>query len=75
MLQRSKGENSLGAQTLKRFKMGLTFCCNMGNSGMTDSTAKEQGCTINKIILQNKILLIENRRLRLENDELNIDEM
>ncbi|MBA0696592.1 hypothetical protein Golax_021904 [Gossypium laxum] len=26
-------------------------------------------------MLQNKILLTENRRLRLENDELNIDKM
>ncbi|MBA0843725.1 hypothetical protein Goarm_000887, partial [Gossypium armourianum] len=45
------------------------------NNDRTDSTAKEQGCTINEIMLQNKMLLTENRRLILENDELNIDEM
>ncbi|MBA0632421.1 hypothetical protein Godav_001160, partial [Gossypium davidsonii] len=45
------------------------------NSDRMDSTTKEQGCTINEIMLQNKMLLTENRRLRLENDELNIDEM
>ncbi|MBA0614463.1 hypothetical protein Godav_014759 [Gossypium davidsonii] len=46
-----------------------------GNSDGTDSTAEEQGCTIDEIVLQNKMLLTENERLRLENDELNIDEM
>ncbi|MBA0739288.1 hypothetical protein Gogos_012573 [Gossypium gossypioides] len=46
-----------------------------GNSDGTDSTAEEQGCTIDEIMLQNKMLLTENGRLRLENDELNIDEM
>ncbi|MBA0780286.1 hypothetical protein Gotri_004404 [Gossypium trilobum] len=46
-----------------------------GNNDGTNSTTKEQGCTIDEIMLQNKILLTENRRLRLENDELNIDKM
>ncbi|MBA0664769.1 hypothetical protein Goklo_004721 [Gossypium klotzschianum] len=46
-----------------------------GNSDETNSTTKEQGCTIDEIMLQNKILLTENKRLRLENDELNIDKM
>ncbi|MBA0829468.1 hypothetical protein Goarm_014073 [Gossypium armourianum] len=46
-----------------------------GNSDGTDSTAEEQGCTIDEIILQNKMLLTKNKRLRFENDELNIDEM
>ncbi|MBA0756048.1 hypothetical protein Gogos_020189 [Gossypium gossypioides] len=40
-----------------------------------DSTAKGELCTIDEIILENKNLLTQNRRLRLENDELNIDEM
>jgi len=46
-----------------------------GNSDGTDSTAEEQGCIIDEIVLQNKMLLTEYGRLRLENDELNIDEM
>ncbi|MBA0780188.1 hypothetical protein Gotri_004327 [Gossypium trilobum] len=45
------------------------------NDDDTDSSGKEQGCTIDEIMIQNKMLLIENRRLRLENNELNIDEM
>ncbi|KAK5794342.1 hypothetical protein PVK06_035564 [Gossypium arboreum] len=46
-----------------------------GNSDETNSTTKEQGCTIDEIMLQNKILLKKKRRLRLDNDELNIDKM
>ncbi|MBA0841248.1 hypothetical protein Goarm_003749 [Gossypium armourianum] len=46
-----------------------------GNCDGTNSTTKEQGCTIDEIMLQNKILLTENRRLTLEIDELNIDKM
>ncbi|MBA0677189.1 hypothetical protein Goari_018608, partial [Gossypium aridum] len=46
-----------------------------GSSDGTDLIAKEQGCTIDEIMLQNKMLLTENRRLRLENNELNIDKM
>ncbi|MBA0612876.1 hypothetical protein Godav_013425 [Gossypium davidsonii] len=45
-----------------------------GSEG-TNSTAKEEGCTIDRIMIENKMLLTENKRLRLENDELNIDEM
>ncbi|MBA0738738.1 hypothetical protein Gogos_012064 [Gossypium gossypioides] len=46
-----------------------------GNSKGTNSTAKEEGCTIDEIMLENKMLFIENKRLRLENDDLNVDKM
>ncbi|MBA0767044.1 hypothetical protein Gotri_016009 [Gossypium trilobum] len=46
-----------------------------GNSEGTNSTVKEEECKIDEIMLENKMLLTKNRRLRLENDELNIDEM
>ncbi|MBA0607815.1 hypothetical protein Godav_020078 [Gossypium davidsonii] len=45
------------------------------SSDGTDLIAEEQKCTIDEIMLQNKMLLTENRRLRLENNELNIDKM
>ncbi|MBA0731379.1 hypothetical protein Golax_025414 [Gossypium laxum] len=46
-----------------------------GDSDGTDSTVKEEGCTIVEIMLENKMLLTKNMRLRVENNELNIDEM
>ncbi|MBA0610525.1 hypothetical protein Godav_011358 [Gossypium davidsonii] len=46
-----------------------------GDSEGTDSTVKEEGYTIIEIMLENKMLLTKNMRLRLENNELNIDEM
>ncbi|MBA0614878.1 hypothetical protein Godav_015110 [Gossypium davidsonii] len=46
-----------------------------GNNEGTDSTVKEEGYKIDEIMLENKMLLTKNRRLRLQNDELNIDEM
>ncbi|MBA0793134.1 hypothetical protein Gohar_017562 [Gossypium harknessii] len=46
-----------------------------GDSEGTGLIIKEERCTIGGIMLENKMLLTENKRLRLKNDELNIDEM
>ncbi|KAK5811523.1 hypothetical protein PVK06_026863 [Gossypium arboreum] len=46
-----------------------------GDNEGTDSTVKEEGCTIVEIMPENKMLLTKNMKLRLENDELNIDDM
>ncbi|MFQ6628723.1 hypothetical protein Gotur_008280 [Gossypium turneri] len=56
-------------------KKGIKFFGCLKFKEGTNTTAKEEGCTINRIMLENKMLLTENKRLRLENDELNIDEM
>ncbi|KAG8491296.1 hypothetical protein CXB51_014570 [Gossypium anomalum] len=86
---KEKREKILWVCELQRDKLGFVFWsiivgftkgCDFfqwveDNYNRMDSTVEEQGCKIDEIILQNKMLLIENRRLRLENDEHNIDKM